>query len=75
LTAEANGEYETCLRSLAGLADVLERFFVNVLVMDENRDLRHNRLALLQSIQRSLSRTARLTEMVIDRSELRKGES
>ncbi len=74
-TAEANGEYEACLRSIAGFADVLERFFVNVLVMDENRDLRHNRLALLQSIQRSLSRTARLTEMVVDRSELRKRES
>jgi glycyl-tRNA synthetase beta chain len=73
LAAEARGEYEACLRSIAGFADVLERFFVEVLVMDENRELRHNRLALLQSIQRTLSRTARLTEMVVDRSELRKG--
>ncbi len=73
LAAEGKAQYEACLRSIAGFADVLERFFVEVLVMDENRDLRHNRLALLQSIQRTLSRTARLTEMVVDRSELRQG--
>lgn len=73
LAAEARGEYEACLRSIVAFADVLERFFVEVLVMDENRELRHNRLALLQSIQRVLSRTARLTEMVVDRDELRQG--
>ncbi len=73
LEAEERREYESCLRSIAAFADVLERFFVEVLVMDENRERRHNRLALLQSIQRILSRTARLTEMVVDRAELRKG--
>ncbi len=72
-SAEGKGAYEECLRSIARFADVLEQFFNAVLVMDENRDLRQNRIALLQSIQRTLSRTARLTEMVVDRAELRKG--
>jgi glycyl-tRNA synthetase beta chain len=71
--AEAKGAYDECLTSIAHFADVLERFFVEVLVMDEDRDLRQNRIAMLQSIQRTLSRTARLTEMVVDRAELRKG--
>lgn len=71
--AEAKGAYEECLLRIGEFADVLECFFAEVLVMDENRDLRQNRIALLQSIQRTLSRTAKLTEMVVDRAELRKG--
>jgi len=71
--AESKGAYDECLLSIGKLADVLEHFFAEVLVMDENRDLRQNRIALLQSIQRTLSRTAKLTEMVVDRAELRKG--
>ncbi len=70
--AEAAGEYERCFRRIADLAEVLDRFFVEVLVMDENRELRFNRIALLQSIQRILSRTARLTEVVVDKAEHRK---
>ncbi len=69
--AESRADYESGLREIAGFAEVLDRFFVEVLVMDENRDLRRNRIALLQSIERVLSRTARLTEMVVDRSEQR----
>ncbi len=73
--AEAAGEYELCLRKIADLADVLDRFFVEVLVMDENPDLRRNRIALLQSIQRMISKTARLTEVVVDKSEHRESAS
>jgi glycyl-tRNA synthetase beta chain len=73
--AESAGNYERCLRAISGFADVLDRFFVEVLVMDENRDLRDNRIALLQSIQRVLSRTAGPTEMVVDRSDLRERAS
>jgi glycyl-tRNA synthetase beta chain len=73
IAAEAEGEYEKALRGIAGLAGHLERFFTDVLVMDEDRDLRHNRIALLQGIQRTLSRIARLTEMVVDKAELRRG--
>ena len=69
--AEAAGEYERCLRQIGDLAEVLDRFFVEVLVMDENVDLRQNRVGLLQSIQRMISRTARLTEVVVDKTEHR----
>ncbi|MEZ5333368.1 MAG: glycine--tRNA ligase subunit beta [Thermoanaerobaculia bacterium] len=73
VAAEAEGEYERALRAIAGFAQYLERFFTDVLVMDEDRALRHNRIALLQGIQRTLSRIARLTEMVVDKAELRRG--
>jgi glycyl-tRNA synthetase beta chain len=69
--AEAEGDHESCLRHIAELAESLDTFFVEVLVMDEDRDLRMNRISLLQSIQRLISRTARLTEVVVDRSEHR----
>lgn len=69
--AAAAGDYERGLRRIAELAEVLDRFFVEVLVMDENRTLRRNRIALLQSIHRSISRLARLTEMVVDKAEHR----
>ena len=74
-TAEAGRQYERSLRHIAEFAEVLDRFFVKVLVMDENRELRFNRIALLQSIQRTLSRTARLTEMVVDKSAHREREA
>ena len=70
--AEAAGDYEHCLREIAELAEVLDRFFVEVLVMDENQDRRQNRIALLQTIQRMISRTARLTEVVVDKNEHRR---
>jgi len=69
--AEAEADHETALRSIAELAPVLDTFFVEVLVMDENLELRQNRISLLQSILRLISRTARLTEVVVDRSEHR----
>ena len=39
--------------------------------VDENTELKNNRLALLQSIQRVLSRTAELTRIVVDKAEYR----
>ncbi len=68
--AEA-GDYERCLHRIAGLAPVLDRFFVEVLVMAEDEKVRANRIALLQAIGRAVSRTARLTEMVVDKAEAR----
>jgi glycyl-tRNA synthetase beta chain len=69
--AAAAGDYERCLRRIAALAPVLDRFFVEVLVMDPDPAVRANRIALLQAIGRAVSRTARLTEMVVDRAEHR----
>ena len=69
--AEAAGDFVSCLRQIAGFSDALDRFFVEVLVMDENVELKNNRIALLQSIQRVLLRTAELTLIVVDKTEYR----
>ncbi|HEX3555960.1 MAG TPA: glycine--tRNA ligase subunit beta [Thermoanaerobaculia bacterium] len=69
--AAAAGDYERCLRRVADLAPVLDRFFVEVLVMAEDEAVRSNRIALLQAIGRTVSKTARLTEMVVDKAEAR----
>jgi glycyl-tRNA synthetase beta chain len=66
--AAAARDYERCLARIAELAPVLDRFFVEVLVMDKDEAVRTNRIALLQAIGRTVSRTARLTEMVVDRA-------
>lgn len=65
-------DYEGALRRIADLAEVLETFFVRVLVMTEDTAVRGNRLALLRATGDTLSRIARLTEMVVDREEHRK---
>jgi glycyl-tRNA synthetase beta chain len=70
--AAARRDYEGALRRIAELAEVLERFFVEVLVMAEDEGVRANRLALLRATGGTLSRVARLTEMVVDREEHRK---
>lgn len=69
--AAESRDYERGLEKIAELAPVLDRFFDEVLVMDENERLRHNRIALLQSIHRSISKIAKLTEVVVDKSEHR----
>lgn len=69
--AAAARDYERCLRRIAGLAPVLDRFFVEVLVMAEDEKVRKNRIALLQAIGKTVSRTARLTEVVVDKAEAR----
>jgi glycyl-tRNA synthetase beta chain len=69
--AAAAGDYRRGLERIADFAEVLDRFFVEVLVMDEDRRVRRNRIALLQAIHRTISRVARLTEMVVDKTEHR----
>jgi glycyl-tRNA synthetase beta chain len=69
--AAAAGDYERGLRRIADLAPVLDRFFVDVMVMAEDEKVRRNRIALLQAIGRAVSATARLTEMVVDKAEAR----
>jgi glycyl-tRNA synthetase beta chain len=70
-TATAGRDHAAALRAIGALAEPLERFFVEVMVMAEDPAVRRNRLALLQSIQRTLSRVARLTEMVVEKGEYR----
>jgi len=69
--AAAARDYDRCLRRILDLAPVLDRFFVEVLVMAEDQKVRQNRIALLQAIGRTVSRTARLTEVVVDKAEAR----
>ena len=62
---EAVGErrYEDGLRAMVEVVPHLDRFFADVLVMDENESLRENRIALLQACRRVFWRVARLHEM------------
>lgn len=66
--AVAAREYERALRRINELAGALDRFFVEVLVMDPDPEVRRNRLALLQAIRDVLTRTGRITEMVVDKA-------
>ena len=56
------------LTSVRALALPLERFFVDVLVMDPDLQQKQNRIALLQSIQTEILWLADLSQVVIDRS-------
>jgi glycyl-tRNA synthetase beta chain len=69
--ASGPGDYTGALEAIADFAPVLDRFFVEVMVMVEDPRVRANRIALLQAIGLTLSRIAKLTEMVVDRAELR----
>jgi glycyl-tRNA synthetase beta chain len=46
------GDYRTALERLAGLRDVIDTFFDNVMVMAEDDAVRANRLALLKRLRR-----------------------
>jgi len=70
--AAAAGDYVLGLARIAEFSERLDRFFVEVLVMDEDRRRRRNRIALLQAIHRTLGRVARLTEMVVEKAEYRR---
>ncbi|HEX4953141.1 MAG TPA: glycine--tRNA ligase subunit beta [Thermoanaerobaculia bacterium] len=63
--------YAQCLERTLELGPALDRFFVEVLVMAEDPAVKANRLALLGALQATLERTARLTEVVVDRAEHR----
>ncbi len=59
----SEGNPEDALRRMIPLAPLLETFFTEVLVMDEDPARRANRLALLQSTRRVFWRAARLKEL------------
>ncbi|MDY7096021.1 MAG: glycine--tRNA ligase subunit beta [Acidobacteriota bacterium] len=69
--AVAAGDYEAALERVGELADTLDRFFDEVMVMAEDETLRNNRVALLQSIDGVISPIAHLTELVVDKAEHR----
>ncbi len=69
--ALAGGDPERGLRAVMPLAAPLDRFFVEVLVMDPDEAVRRNRLALLGRLRRDLLRLADLSAVVVDKSDYR----
>ncbi len=67
--AAGERRYEDSLRAMAQLLPHLDRFFAEVLVMDEDESLRANRIALLQACRRVFWRIARLQAMVVEKGE------
>jgi glycyl-tRNA synthetase beta chain len=57
------GEYEQSLRLLTGLRPRIDAFFEKVLVMDDNKVLRDNRLALLRDVQTLFGGVADLSRL------------
>jgi glycyl-tRNA synthetase beta chain len=55
------GDYATALSRLATLKEPVDRFFDTVMVMDENAELRANRLALLDRLKSLFDRIADLS--------------
>ena len=56
-------QYADALSRLASLRGPIDTFFDQVMVMDEDLDLRHNRLALLRAIQTAFGAVADLSRL------------
>ncbi len=59
----ASGDYAGALIALAGLRDPVDAFFDAILVMAEDPQLRNNRLALLERLQRLFLRIADIAKL------------
>ena len=57
-------EYEKSLSLMAKLSERLDRFFVDVMVLIDNNDLRNNRLALLVILASMFRRVADISQIV-----------
>lgn len=60
----AQKEYTKSLDAFASLKPSVDKFFDNVMVMDEDEKLRNNRLALLKNITDSMLKVCDLTKIV-----------
>jgi glycyl-tRNA synthetase beta chain len=71
--ARANdaGDYEEALRRVASLRPEVDRFFDEILVMDDNEGLRHARLGLVARIHGLAHTTVDLAEIVVEGHERR----
>lgn len=61
--------FEEAFAAMEPLADVLEQFFVDVLVMCEDERLRSNRIGLLQELGREFSQLADLSKLQVEGGE------
>jgi len=57
--------YKSAFNALVPLTPVINNFFDNVLVMDEDKQIRDNRIALLNNINNSLMQLLDLSEIVL----------
>ncbi|MBR3225086.1 MAG: glycine--tRNA ligase subunit beta [Atopobiaceae bacterium] len=57
------GEYDDALAALASLREPIDRFFEDVLVMDEDKTVRENRLRLLNRFENAFSGVANVGAM------------
>jgi glycyl-tRNA synthetase beta chain len=55
--------YDEALKVMATIGPGLDRFFVDVMVMDEDEKLRRNRIALLRTMRDQFARVARFNEI------------
>lgn len=69
--ALAASDFERGLRAVLPLAGPLDRFFVEVLVMDPDPGVRRNRLALLATLRHAISRLADLSALVVEKADYR----
>jgi glycyl-tRNA synthetase beta chain len=56
--AMAKADYTGALKTVASTRDSVDAFFAEVMVMDENLDVRKNRLALLSKLHRMMNQVA-----------------
>jgi len=59
------GDYQTALQHLASLRETVDNFFDEVLVMDEDRKVRTNRLAFLQKVRHLFLQVADISRLQI----------
>ncbi|MBK1733716.1 glycine--tRNA ligase subunit beta [Halorhodospira abdelmalekii] len=59
----AAGEYESALHHLAALHEPVDRFFDEVLVMDEDAEVRRRRLELLDGVRAAFAAVADVSEL------------
>ncbi len=62
------GQYRKAQRMVLKIQPVVDDFFDQVMVMDKNRKIRNNRLALLQKLSRMFFRIADYSQIVIESS-------
>jgi len=57
------GDYQTALQHLASLREAVDHFFDHVMVMDEDRTVRTNRLAFLQQVRNLFLQIADISKL------------